>query len=593
MIIICSVLLLIGYLAIPGSLAKLAYAQNMVDLDQTSSEMEAMLERFATDRSALQRSYDISMSSLKADKMRQFYSDWQKRLEQLDFKAMSQDGRIDYLLFKNLLQYEQSRLARDEERIAEVSEYLPEWKTIVRLEENRRHMERIDSKQAAGLLTELAERLQQAMNEIKAALASKDHSNGLNVKKTHARRAAGMVADLRELLKRWFTFYNGYDPLFTWWAGEPYKKLDQALEAYAAFLGKEIAGVVENDNTDPVIGDPIGRKALLDELAHEMIPYSPEELLEIGRKEYAWCETEMIKASQELGYGNNWLKALEYVKTLHMAPGDQPYLIKDQALEAIAFLEKHDLVTIPQLARETWRIDMLSPALQLINPFFRGGEVIRVSFPTNTMAHEQKLMSMRGNNIHFARATVHHELIPGHHLQEFMSQRYRAHRLIFATPFWREGGALYWEMLLWDYDFPQSPENKIGMLFWRMHRCARIIFSLGFHLEKMTAQQCIDFLVNRVGHELDNATAEVRRSFEANYSPLYQCAYLLGGLQIRALHEELVESGKMTNREFHDAVLKENMIPIEMVRASLTDQPLTENFTPTWKFYREPRKKTQ
>ena len=99
------------------------------------------------------------------------------------------------------------------------------------------------------------------------------------------------------------------------------------------------------------------------------------------------------------------------------------------------------------------------------------------------------------------------------------------------------------------------------MLFWRSHRCARIIFSLNFHLEKMTPQECIDFLVNRVGHELDNATAEVRRSFTGDYSPLYQAAYMLGGLQFRALHKELVDSGKMTNREFHDAILKLNRIP--------------------------------
>ena len=124
------------------------------------------------------------------------------------------------------------------------------------------------------------------------------------------------------------------------------------------------------------------------------------------------------------------------------------------------------------------------------------------------------------------------------------------------------------------------------MLFWRMHRCARIIFSLSFHLEKLTAQECIDFLVERVGHELDNATAEVRRSFETNYSLLYQCAYLLGGLQIRALHEELVKSGQMSNREFHDAVLKQNSIPIEMIRASLTQELLDKDFTPQWRFYR-------
>src|SRR5262249_27380613 len=156
----------------------------------------------------------------------------------------------------------------------------------------------------------------------------------------------------------------------------------------------------------------------------------------------------------------------------------------------------------------------------------------------------------------FARATVFHELIPGHHLQGYMTQRYRTYRAPFGTPFWLEGWAVYWEMLLWDLGFPKSPENRIGMLFWRMHRCARVSFSLRFHLEEMTPQECIDYLVDRVGHERENATAEVRRSFNGSYGPLYQCGYLIGALQFRGLHREMVESGHMTNREFHDAILR-------------------------------------
>jgi uncharacterized protein (DUF885 family) len=123
------------------------------------------------------------------------------------------------------------------------------------------------------------------------------------------------------------------------------------------------------------------------------------------------------------------------------------------------------------------------------------------------------------------------------------------------------------------------------MLFWRMHRCARIIFSLSFHLQKMSPQECIDFLVDRVGHERENAIGEVRRSFNGSYGPLYQAAYLLGGMQLHALRKELVDSGKMTNRAFHDAVLRENSIPVEMIRASLTNQRLTKDFTTSWKFY--------
>jgi uncharacterized protein (DUF885 family) len=221
---------------------------------------------------------------------------------------------------------------------------------------------------------------------------------------------------------------------------------------------------------------------------------------------------------------------------------------------------------------------------QKVNPFFTGGEVISVSYPTDAMDHADKLMSMRGNNIHFARATVFHELIPGHHLQAFMNARYNAHRRAFRTPFWAEGWALYWEMLLWDMGFPRTPENRIGMLFWRMHRAARIIFSLRFHLGAMTPQECVDFLVDRVGHERANAAAEVRRSFNGSVPPLYQLAYMIGGLQFRALHRERVGSGRLTNRAFHDAVLTGGPMPVELVRARLTKQALPKDYKATWKF---------
>ncbi len=183
------------------------------------------------------------------------------------------------------------------------------------------------------------------------------------------------------------------------------------------------------------------------------------------------------------------------------------------------------------------------------------------------------------------RATVFHELIPGHELQGFMAARYRPYRNVFSTPFFGEGWSLYWEMLLWDMKFQKTPEDRIGSLFWRMHRCARIIFSLNFHLGSMTPQQCVDFLVDRVGHERSNAIGEIRRSFNGSYSPLYQAAYLLGGMQLYALHKELVDSGKLTNRQFHDRVLKEGRIPVEMIRASLMNQRLDRNFTSSWKFY--------
>jgi uncharacterized protein (DUF885 family) len=403
-------------------------------------------------------------------------------------------------------------------------------------------------------------------------------------KRTVANRAARTIAGLRTTFQRWYAFYNGYDPLFTWWNESPYKAVDDALKNYQTFVLDKLVGIRPDDNVT-IIGDPIGRQNLIADLESEMIPYSPEELIEIANREFAWAENEMRKASREMGHGDDWMKALEAVKQKYVEPGKQTELITRLAFDAIEFLEKNDLVTIPSIARDGWRMEMMSPERQLQSPFFLGGETIIVAYPTETMTHEQKMMSMRGNNPHFSHAVTHHELIPGHHLQRFMTQRYRTYRQAFYTPFWMEGWALYWEFLLWDKGFNKTPEDRIGALFWRMHRAARIIFSLSFHLEKMTPQECVDFLVNRVGHERENALAEVRRSFAGDYGPLYQIAYMLGGLQFRTLHKDLVGSKRMTDRQFHDAILKEGAIPVEMVRAILTKQKLSADFDSSWRFY--------
>jgi uncharacterized protein (DUF885 family) len=201
------------------------------------------------------------------------------------------------------------------------------------------------------------------------------------------------------------------------------------------------------------------------------------------------------------------------------------------------------------------------------------------------MTYDQREMSMRGNNIAFAHATAFHEMIPGHFLQFYMAARYRTYRRAFSTPFWHEGNAFWWEMLFYDRGFEATPEERIGALVWRMHRSARVIFTMNFHLGKWTTQQCVKFLMDNVGFDVDNATAEVRRSFDGSVGPLYQCAYLMGALQFRAMHKELVDSGKMTDKQFHDTILHENSMPIEILRADMENLKLTKDYPAQWKFY--------
>ena len=537
--------------------------------------MQQRIQTVTQDESALERFYNIKSSPTRVDRFNKYYTEQIADLKLLKFDSLDHAGQVDYILLKHHLESSQRRLMIDARVDAESVKIRPFSDHLIGLCEARQQMKEINPEQCAISMKTLSDEIKKIRSEIE---------KGLKLDKTIAFRGANILDDQKRKFEEWFRFYNGYDPMFSWWVQKPYDEVHKDLEAYIAFVREKLVGIKEGDK-DTIVGSPIGVQGLKDELEAELINYTPEELLAIAEKEFAWCDAEMKKASHEMGFGDDWKKALEKVKNDHVEPGKQPELIRELALEAIDYMKKNDLMTVPPLAEETWRMIMMSPEQQKVSPFFLGGETIMVSFPTNTMDHDTKMMSMRGNNRHFARATVFHELIPGHHMQQFINSRSRPYRQLFGTPFWVEGWALYWEMILWDRGFTATPEDRVGALFWRMHRCARIVFSLKFHMGQMTPQQCIDYLVDRVGHERSTAEGEVRRSFGGGYPPLYQAAYMLGALQVRALRKGLVEGGKMSEKEFHDRFLMENEMPIEILRANLSGAKLTPDFKATWRFY--------
>ena len=544
-----------------------------------AEEHESMRDRIvrvSEDLSDLQSFYNIDISDTRRARFKLYYEAELAELKDADFMSYDQQEKIDFLLLKNYLRKGLKQLELNDARDKKMEPLLPFATAIVKLCEDRQMVKPVDGQKAANDIFEISKQI----TEMKVKIENQKW----DVDKATAFRASNAVGRLRAHLVEWYGFFKGYDPMFTWWVAEPYSKVDKGMEHYVAMIRERLVGIKPGDE-DAIVGEPVGREGLLADLESEMIPYSPEELIEIGEEEYIWCEAEMKKASRDLGYGDKWRDALEHVKTLYVEPGKQPQLVNFLAAEAIDYVKKHDLVTVPRIAEETWRMFMMSPARQKVAPFFLGGKSILVAYPDNTMDHEAKMMSMRGNNIHFSRSTVFHEMIPGHHLQYHMFARHKPYRQMFNTPFWAEGWALYWEMILWDRGFPSTPENKIGMLFWRMHRCARIIFSIKFHLGLMSPQECIDMLVDMVGHERATAEGEVRRSFNGDYSSLYQAGYMLGALQIYSLRKELVETGNVGEKQFHDRVLKENMMPIELLRALLEEKEVERDFKSAWRFY--------
>ena len=586
-------------------------------LDTGTSELRPMIERYDADLRDLNRVYALPGSNLRHSRLERFYSAQLHLLEAVNFDTLGQAGRVDYLLLQGRVKHDEKQLAAESREEEEIAPLIPFQQDIIGFEEARRRMETLDPQKSAVTLNKIAAEIEKA----KTALPnSKSEPRAMN-------RAAVRLVQLRRYFHTWFNFYHLYDPRFSWWSDAEFKRADEALEAYAKLLhatsglpgpleapgggrrGREFrdddpetmensapatAGTTPTPAKGPAMGSneelsgigPAGNDALVEALRAAMIAYSPDELIQIANREFAWCDREMLRASGEMGFGSDWKKAVEAVKNKYVEPGEMIHLVRDLSHEAVEFLEKRELVTIPPLLKEDYWEEAMTPRMQLVNPFFTGGATIQVSSPASSQTLQQRLEALRGNNMFFARATVFHELIPGHHMQFYMTQRYRIYRSLFSTPFWTEGMAFYWEMLLWDLGFTRTPEQRVGALVWRMHRCARIVFSLSFHLKKMTALECVQFLMDRVGFDHANAEGEVRRSFNGSYPPIYQCAYMLGALQFYALHQELVGSGKMTNRAFHDAMYREGNIPVEMLRLALNGQKITRDYQTSWKFYK-------
>ncbi|KAK8045658.1 Xaa-Pro dipeptidyl-peptidase [Apiospora rasikravindrae] len=538
------------------------------------------ITRVGHDQSDLLAFYKFPTSDIRSERLTKFYNDELYALSQQPFESYDQDAKVDYLLLENYLKRSLRTLELDNARDAEFAPFVQPFATPIRdWVQTRMEVRVIDPQEAASSFDATAKevcRCRQLVREAKPGRYSK----------AAGYRAARTIEQIRFHLQEMFEFYKGYDPSFDWWVREPYDRLDAGLAALPAYVREKVAGIKPDDEEDTIVGEPIGRDGLLANLEAEMIPYSPEELVRVAEKEYAWCEVEMVKASQEMGFGDKWRDALEHVKGLVEPPGAQPLLIKSLVDQGTEYVEKHQLVSVPHVAKEAIRVYMIQPAAQKVSPFFLGGTYLQVSYPTSSMSHADKIMSMRGNNRHFAKATAFHEMIPGHHLQLFVADRARPYRRLFSTPFYVEGWALYWEMVFWTRgDFFTSPEDRVGSLFWRMHRCARIVFSLKFHLGQMTPAECIELLVDWVGHERATAEGEVRRSFNGDYSPLYQAGYLLGALQLWKLRGEIVGQGLCPEKVFHDRMLNANMMPIELLRALLLKQELDQDFKSKWRFY--------
>ncbi|VUC27070.1 unnamed protein product, partial [Clonostachys rosea] len=444
------------------------------------------VRRVTADLEELDLYYNLPNAPRRYAKIKEYCSSELADIKELPFDSLSQQDKVDAVLLTRFLEHLSRHQTLVEESHRKAQPLVPFESAITALCEARQDGLEMKAEQAAHDLDEIQASIAQVQSDIQAGRTT--------ASKPTANQATKVIENLRNSLQEWFDFYSTYDPAFDWWATTPWQAVDAALVDYIDTILSSIVGIQPgNGGQDEIIGEPIGRAMLLSELAREMIPYTPEELLSIAHKEYNRYLLEMRALSNELGFGNDWKKALDHIKTQFAPIGKQTSFVRDLVNEATAYVQDNNLVTVPPLAASTWRMFTLTPSQQRTAPFFLGGQSILVASPTSSMAQPLRNTVLRANNRHFSRAVAFHEMIPGHRLQRFMERRHSTHRAgIFSTPFLTEGWAMYWELLLWDRgDFFVSAEDRMGTMFWRMHRCMRIVFSLRFHLGELTPLECV------------------------------------------------------------------------------------------------------
>ncbi|MBZ5511952.1 MAG: DUF885 family protein [Acidobacteriia bacterium] len=294
---------------------------------------------------------------------------------------------------------------------------------------------------------------------------------------------------------------------------------------------------------------------------------TPEEIHQLGLRQVAEIETQMLAIAKKLGYAD--------IKSLNAAMDNDPKLherLYAHSRQQIVDLYRKD---IDQMWEELPKLFGRLPKAKLeVRPIeeFREKEASTHYNPgTPDGSRPGHVMVNTGDFEHrkliSVESTAYHEGVPGHHMQISIAQEmpslppFRQHAHFTA---YVEGWALYSEKLGKEVGFYQDPYSDYGRLQDEMLRAIRLVVDTGFHYKKWTRQQVVDFFHAHSAVDEPDVQSETDRYMAW---PGQALGYKIGQLKILELRErarkELGE--KFDVRGFHDEVLGAGALPLDVL----------------------------